>query len=560
MHNSYLEIFTMSNKLQQRGFVLVSVLLITSIATFLALSAIGGVRLQERIAGNQIKEINARARAEKGLLKIVQKIEEMDNNNKTLNEIITALDNSGISGEYSLNIESSTTANVLNIKSEGQYNDAVAYLNAQVFFKSSGETTGSAIISCEAITLAGSGSIDSFDSRDGTYSSNDANSNADVVTINGDVNITGAAKIKGDLTVNGYLTSSGSATFGGDVAANADITLAQATVQGNISSNQNISLTGGTLGNSSTADSGNVSAIGTLTLANNPTSVNTNGKGSVNANGGLIYPNNYDLSRFSEDIQTAGAFEVAMTSNKCNELNIATAMPTVDVSDINTNMDTMHSGANTDLEFNSYNPSIEIFDSTDTTNPLVEINPTTLTSSLWEGNKSVYVFDNFNLNNTMITVVGDVIIMVTGDLITSGGGTGFQFNDGDTDSSLTILIEGKVEIGSSTQIFENATIDSDNLKVPLTIYSSFASSGSDENVNAVYLNGGSDMYAKVYAPLGNIEYAASGSMMGSLEGKNVDISGAGSVHYDEALALFDPTLDDDSGTAKFSSLYYYYPD
>lgn len=54
----------MSTRSKQQGFVLISVLIITTISTFVALSAIGENRLQERIAGNQAKEINARAKAE----------------------------------------------------------------------------------------------------------------------------------------------------------------------------------------------------------------------------------------------------------------------------------------------------------------------------------------------------------------------------------------------------------------------------------------------------------------------------------------------------------------
>ncbi|MFT6926519.1 MAG: Tfp pilus assembly protein PilX [Psychromonas sp.] len=52
---------------QQKGFVLVSVLIITTITTMLAFSQFSENRLQERIAGNQEKEINARLAAEKGV-------------------------------------------------------------------------------------------------------------------------------------------------------------------------------------------------------------------------------------------------------------------------------------------------------------------------------------------------------------------------------------------------------------------------------------------------------------------------------------------------------------
>lgn len=558
----------MSTKLQQQGFVLVSVLLITSISTFLALSAISESRLQERIAGIQVKEVNARAKAEKGLFDIVQDIIAKDADGDSSAEIITALNGSEVAGEYSLTIESGGTENILKLTSTGFYNDAIAYLNAEVYFQSSNLITGGAIIACDSITLSGSGTIDSYDSTQGTYNPNSANSNAGIVTINGgvdgdvigDVNITGGATIKGNLTANGAITQTGSATFGGNVAAEGSISLAQANVAGNISSNLNISLSNGTVGDANVEDSGNVSAIGTLKLDNgSEKTINAfgEGKGIVLANQGL-HADSADSSGFSDTAISAGASEVAMTDDKCNQLDIANAMPTVGQQDIHPNLNSNMNSSNSTTALTFTESTAQVFndpnDNNDGAGLFTNISPISLASSLWNNDlKSVYVFDELDLSNTMITIDGDITIMVTGDLITSGGGSGFQL--GDSGGSLTILVEGQTHIGSSSTVFANATIDGDNPKVPLTIYSSYASTGDE---NAVYLNGATNMYAKVYAPLGNIEYAASGSMMGSLEGKNVSVSGAGSVHYDEALALFIPPPSD-AGIAKFTSLYYYYP-
>lgn len=547
-------------KVKQQGFVLISVLLITTIATALAISTVGENRLQERIAGNQVKEINARSIAEKGIFESYSSIEVQQSESASLADIIEVLNGKIIGnnqiGSYELNVGIGSLPTTLIITSKGEYHGAVAYLKAEIEVLTGivEGAPGGAVVACEGVSLTAGGLIDSFDSRDGVYSSSNAKENADVVTINGDVNISGGTNLKGDLTVNGNVTQSGSTTIGGNLAASGDVTLAQAAVNGNINANGNVEIAGGQVGLGNDLASGNVDVGGYFDISGNGTST-----GALNYAGELKKPwETYDIGDFSDSVNEGQPTSAAMAANKCNEKDIATALPSVNGSQINTNMKTGHGGALAELEFNEMNA--QVFNQTDTSKPHVNVSPSDLTSSLWEGDKPVYVFDDFNMNNTMITIVGDVTIMVKGDLSTSGGGTGFRFNDNDTNSSLTILSEGQVAIGSSTKIFENATIDSVNKKVPLTVYSSFESSGSNTNENAVYLDGAANMYAKVYAPLGNIEYAAGGAMMGSLEGKNVSVSGAGAIHYDEALQYVGEPISSGDNSVKFASLYYHYPD
>jgi len=553
----------MSVASKNKGFVAISVLLITTVSTILAVSAIQENRLQERISGNQIKEVNARSKAEQGIFDSYEYIQTQQANGFSAASISALLSSQSVSDKYALSADFNATENSILITSEGQYQGAKAYLRAEVVVVDEvtvvNEGTGSSgVIACDSISLTAGGVIDSFDSSQGIYSNSTATSNANVMSINGDMNISGGVNLKGDLTVNGNITQSGSATLGGDVAASGNITLAQATVEGNVSSGGNISLTGGTIGDSSVADSGNVSSVGTLTLANGSEStVSATGTGTVNANGGLITPSWFGQSHFdnfSTDISESGASAPTMASNECDQLDIANAFPTIDADDTSDLLNDSPSG----------NVTLTINDTVATGfNDGSALSPLTgQTSTLWDGNESVYVFEDMNLNNTMITIEGDITIMVTGDLTTSGGNSGFQFNDGDTTSSLTLLVEGQVNIGSSGQLFADATIDSSSQESPLTIYSSFDSSGSNDGVNAILLNGNTEMYAQVYAPLGDVEFAASGEMMGSLEGKNIKISGSGDIHYDEALPdIGGSSTDTSTGTdsVTFNSIYYHYP-
>lgn len=545
----------MSNRKNQEGFVVVSVLLVTSISTYLALSAINETRLQERIAGNQAKELNARSNAEQGIFTVYQYVQ--DNASTDLSTLSTEINTQSNAGVYELT--STVNGDNLIIVSEGQYQGAQAHLRAHIeMAESSGSAGPAGVVSCEGISLTGSGNIDSYDSREGTYNASNANSNANVITIEGDLILSGGTNISGDTNVNGDINLTGSGDFGGDLSASGDITLQNTTVGGSISSSGDIGLSGVTVGDGS-AGSGDISAMGSISLAwgNEKTHAESGtSKGNVYVNGGMDAPGWFNMDNFSTNMNYSGAADAVMASNTCNQKDIANAFPTVDSENINNHMNAGNRGngnANTELLFTE--STAEVFDGSGST---TEISPSSESSTLWTGEESVYVFENLDLYNTMITIEGDVTIMVTGDLTTGGGTTGFQFADGDTTSSLTILVEGQVDVDSSVSFFAGAGMDDDK-EVPLTIYSSFESSGENANANAVYMGGASNMYASVYAPLGNVEYAASGKMMGSLEGKSVKVSGSGDIHYDEALAESGGGDTATVGGARMAAIYYHYP-
>lgn len=551
----------MATRMKQQGFVLISVLLITTISTMFAISAIGENRLQERIAGNQVKEINARSKAEEGVFAAYSRIQNMEN--ATQSEMIVAINNQQLDPDsYQLTASAGSGPTFLLITSEGKYQGAVAYLKAEIEVQNSPgiPEPSSAVVSCNGVHVENGASIDSFDSRNGTYSDDNKGSNADIIALNGDMTVEGGINLAGNLNVNGNLDQQGSANFGGDVAASGNVIMNNAPVSGNIYSGGDVTAKGVSVGDAGNSDSGNIHAQGNF-APNSSTAVT----GSVNYAGDFTKPwNSYNIDEyFPDQINNETPIDPTMSNHECNAKDIANALPVV--ADMNTfsNMNEGHGGRLAELEFNE--STAQVFDSASTTAPYVSVSPSDVSAPLWgDEDKSVYVFDDFEMNNTMITIVGDVTIMIKGDLTTSGGGTGFKFKDGDTDSSLTILIEGQVHLGSSTKVFENATVDADKLKSPFTIYSSFESTSDIDEKNAtdtaVYLNGAAGMYAQVYAPLGNIEYAAGGAMMGSLEGRNVKLSGAGTVHYDEALKDVSGLENSGGGGVKFASVYYHYPD
>ncbi len=116
---------------KQNGFVLVSVLVITSITTMLAFSQINENRLQERIGGNQQKELNARLAAEKGIFDAFAYIKAQNEAGNKNSEIAVNLEALSTGKDYSFpSIELS--GNTFTLVSKGIMNGAMSYLKTEI--------------------------------------------------------------------------------------------------------------------------------------------------------------------------------------------------------------------------------------------------------------------------------------------------------------------------------------------------------------------------------------------------------------------------------------------
>lgn len=585
---------------KQNGFVVISVLLITTISTMVALSAVSESRLQERIAGNQIKQLNARTIAEQGMFDSLKYIKSAsltrDAAEAAIQDDSSVVCPNGSNCAYSIEVSAGTDADALRVVSTGTYQGASASLQAEMLIipgEPGKQPAG--IVACEGITISASGSIDSFDSRLGIYGSTNngevnISSEADIISLSEDssINISGGDPIQANVTAAGDVTVKDDVnnenytdqvpwTIKGSIAAVGTITLDQSAIAGNVSSGDSISITGGRVGDG-TADNGNVSSGTSLTLGwGAPTTTGeagTDASGSVTATE-ILETNGANKNDFSTNItQSAGATPVLPTV-QCDGLDIATALPGVPSAKDTTTND--HRGVfsgtpsgNVEITFTETSATGNFIGST-TEEPIILTPIADQASTLWtdEGTRSVYYLDTMTLEKTMITIVGDVTIMVDGNVDVKNGSSntlGFKFADNDTNSSLTLLTTGTVDISSNASVFSNATINSNDQKVPLTIYSSFDS--GEDSVDAgftdiltpgITMAGDTNTYAKVYAPLANIVYSGSGKMTGSIQGRNILVTGDGGVHYDKALADFDPLEGDPTpATFKFSAIYDYY--
>jgi hypothetical protein len=421
------------------------VLIITTITTMLAFSQLSENRLQERIAGNQQKEINARLAAEKGLFYAFEYIEaESDQLNTDILVGLKALptDNK----EYSFPSDLiDLTGTTFTLVSKGEANGAFAYLKTTI--EATAAIAGNfddAVVGCEYVKVWGNGNIDSYNGdKKGSYSTSTAGENGDITVINGDAALGGSATVKGNVTASGNITGQDKAS--GTVTANSGA---------------------------------NPADCDPLDIGTKMAEINTeiSGKTKVYSSD----PPGKVKGKYADMILTAG-------------------------------------GGSMDLD-------------------------------ILGKDKSVYVFDQLNVGAQTVIIKGDVTIYLDGNFTTKKS----TFKLANTNSSLTILMTGIVDIGTGSNIFADDFVN-ENKKAPLTIYSSNATD------SALDIGGNGNIYANVYAPLGGVEYNGTAGLFGALRGREVAITGTGDIHYDEGLAGIGNGGSSEAETS-YSSVYYYYPD
>lgn len=533
-------------KTQQQGFVLLSVLILTTISTLVAFSALNETRLQEQIGGNQQKELNARMKAEKGIFDSFDHIATANDSGSTLEDIKSGLGN--ITDDHYEILTPVISGKTLSFISKGTYHGATAYLEAQISLSSGINLFENGVVACDGITLSGSGQIDSYDSSNGAYDSSNFNRNANVATINAnaDVTLSGASPIYGNVTVNGDFASTGSASLAGDVSAVGDVNMSGGVgpidrVTGDINAGGNMTLNG------TIPIGGDVNVVGDFNYSK--ASSSTIG-GDLTHGGSFTGPNWIDdHSGLANSINNATPTAPSVPSQSCDPADIATQLSGISGFTSNGDMTTAHwQTADSPYEFKP--GTVEMFNSSATDYKDIK---TAQDQDLMGESMQVHVFDDFTLKNGEVNVSGgDVVIVVKGDFTTAGNPSSINIEAG---SSLTIMVEGKVNVGSGSDITASGSLTS-NGKPPVSIFSAYESKNNSDK--GVVINGAGDMYASVYAPLTHVDVGASGDLMGALRGKTVVVDGAGGMHYDEALGNVSTPIGD--SVAKFASLHYHYPD
>ena len=567
---------------KQSGFTLVTVLILTSMASIVVLNSLRENIIQERMSGNFQKKINSRLLAEKGVFEEAKLLQQAFSDDKTLDidGLIAATGTAsgrGLIGEdatYNASI-SKNAAGELEIISLGERygGDAQSNLVARFGFTpgKGGSVFKNAIVGCEGVSLSASGRIDSYDSSKGDYDPDKAEAGAVIGTVykDKDVTLSGASTIWGSVHATGSITFSGSSPITGTLRANNHIT---------IDSNFTVS-TDPVLPDGfplDTAVGGDVLSAGGVTWRQ--------GKilGVVRANKDLNFPNNsastvlenrnndgldvlyggklnakdlaphleqdgipysdprYNISPNVELVPFQDPDNFTAGQTQCDSINITTVVDgLVDPS-----------GENIIVKHGS---STLVSDKPET-RVIYELTPEIAQSKI--ENQGDYVWEkwlgarpatlnytlntienvvdvkvlkagNFSLNNGILKVAGgDVTLIVNGHFMMEGASE-IHIAQG---SSLSLYVNGKVKLKASPG---SITMKHGLTKTGKPVFSIYS---SNEQANGIDIDADANLYAAIYAPKTDVKVVANGGFSGSIRGKTVSASGKGGIHHDSNLA------------------------
>ncbi|ALQ07901.1 hypothetical protein D172_007420 [Pseudoalteromonas sp. Bsw20308] len=600
------------------GFTLVTVLILTSMASIVVLSTIRDSVIQERLSGNFQKKLNARLMSEKGVFSSIEKLEAeiLADPTITINDLIA--NNTQVSGTgslesstYNATIKIDSNGDVL-ISSEGTRFEGEDQMQAIFeFVAGQGGTTSDSVFSqgvtgCSGVAITGSGLIDSYDSSLGDYNdtlddgSKNTSEESFVNTVNdtGDITLNGSGTIEGDVLSssnlsirqgadvtgnihsNGNLILSGGVVIGGDASAYLSFTQSSGTVSGSISANQSISVkqtqVGGDISSSGPISITGNTILGTVRsydlVALNQTTIR-NGvytSGNYEQTGGSVYggvrvQGNVTLKQWGstiagKDLRYAGrgsfkgdtpeyAFspyrvsstEISMPTiepvekitpesennrglTACDPLGIATAIDGVSVNTTSPDLfinNNSRAGDLLELETNTANFLVD-FGST----PNGAINAKTAT--FLDSATQIFYFDDVTIKGRMqVKSNHNAVMFVAGDF-TMSGASSLTIPD---NSSLTIIIKGKLKIGNGAQVYVPDNGVTNEGRPVFSIYSSY--NGNDTGIE--FSGGTRELYAVIYAPLTKVKVTSAVGFKGSILGDTVIVSGAGGIHFDTAL-------------------------
>lgn len=560
---------------KQRGFTLVKVMLLSTMASVVVFGGLQDTIVQERLTGNFQKDLNARLLAEKGVFESAQVLKESisENEHITIEELLTVhreLSGVGIIDKQDAKFKallSNPSDNIIEISSHGfryghndqNYNyEANSYLVAQFEYTPSVSESpfSNAVTGCKGVNLTGSGLVDSYDSSKGSYEDTKAdNGNVNTVVGDSDVVINGHSPIRGDVKASGVVYLKGSSPVIGDVHSNTGVDISSGggiRVKGNVLSRGFVMHRGGNI-------EGYVRARGDVTMNWGSDILNTRvpGELDIRYGGAGTFPTGSSFEQngvpYSDELyqfdptqeEVVAPVDVYDPSNpdydpenpdkECDPLALPLNMSNVmgdtrDYSDFIIGAQQAYTftpqqgyftknrqGA---LPWLSKEHEIYIFDKTKQVHGYDNI-------------ESEYAFGmkNFSLGSDgHITIDagpngGDVIWLIDGDFTMSGNSRLTIKKD----STLTVFVTGKVSLGASAKVISEKEGLAKTGHIVLSIYSSYS------QADGVVIKGATDMYAAIYSPLTSIQLSGSGQLFGSVRGAVINSSGGSGVHFDEVI-------------------------
>ncbi|MDC8829884.1 DUF7305 domain-containing protein [Alteromonas gilva] len=547
-----------------QGFTLVFVLLLLLMASVIVFKTIQANIQQERTSGNMRKQLNAQLAAEQGIYSVFSALKNLLATSSTpinsAEELLNQLNNQNLALQGTGSVDGSVfevavarDTNTIELISTGNSFESEKVIGGLINFAPAGPVSPSPFISavtgCNGVSLQGSGLVDSFDSTRGNYTSSIASGNATVSTIipGADIELQGNSPVQGNVLGTGNVTLLGSSPVMGDIRANGDIAI----LGGNGAYGYRVSGSVRARGNYTQASVGvygDVETDGDATLTWNSV-IET---GVLRYAGSLIVPANWngDTSGFIHTdpdiplVPNSGSAD-SETYAQCDPLGIEATMADLRSATV---LPDLTIGPWMQRNY-SLTPSEGVF--TDNSNSAI-LTPETL---MVEGNTvSAYRVNSLSVsqNGTLDISGGDVIVYISQDF-TMHGGVDLTIAVG---SSLTLYIEGRFSFTGGAISIQQHGMTSTGLPA-LSIFSNYVSA-NDEDIG-IEISGSSDIYSAVYAPFANVDIRGAGELYGAVIGNIVQVTGAGGIHFDEALgsSTIPTQTQGGQGTINLDGLYTY---
>ncbi|MGL1958741.1 MAG: hypothetical protein OCD00_15675 [Colwellia sp.] len=527
---------------KQQGFTLVIVLLLSSLASILVLNSLKDNVNQERLSGNFQKKINSRLISERGIFDSIALARDFlaVDQSATIADLAANLANGTQTfnqNDMKYEVTATNVSGELLLSSIGNNFEGESSLKVRLKIVpgGGGSPFANAVVGCEGVDLAGSGQIDSYNSKDAAYDAATPGNEGDVSTIDksgANVTLGGNSPILGNVNSTGDIHTK-SSDVDGNLHANGNIIIGSSSVKlrvsGNILTRGNYTQKGGEIG-------GHVRANGDAYMTWNNYILNSAHNGLDILYGGSgtfedttnndfyseakynVFPN---VAKVKDSDATASDYRADDPATNCDHLGIENVIDTVD------------NGSNSLVAFVSSGSGVNY--TIEPTKMYISGNSATFTSvtaDVLGDNIDVIKFSAFNLRGSDKVLIkgGDVTLFVEDDF-TMAGATQLTIEAG---SSLTLMMKGSVELRAGADIIalQHGLANPPRSLPAMSIYSSYNGSG-------ININGNFKMYAQIYAPLADVSITGSGTLYGAVRGKTVTVKGGAAIHYDAALGESD---------------------
>ncbi|MFM5358796.1 hypothetical protein ACET95_17670 [Aeromonas veronii] len=522
----------------QRGAVLLVVLVVSLLSSLLVFTSIQENQLQTRLSGNFHKKINAQLSAEQGMNDSYRALHQALGAEPRIEwaQLVQKVPSNGegamVGSRFNIDQLDASTGSKLALQSHGRYLEGNASLNALFALKREPGNLifQDSVVACEGLNLSGSGFIDSYDSRKGAYKESvsgtlNQGQNAKVATVSDKANVVldGNSPIWGDVRATGSVTLNGSSPVAGNVLAGGDITISPSDgvvrVEGSVNGSGNFALQGGHIAGA-VAINGDVSMGHGTSIAGDK--LNYGGKGAFL---------DAKHQKYLDPQYRTHPKLPPVAGQVCDPLNVAALPKSFPPATLPIN-GPLTLGATQQMVLTTA-PSTGSVTSSNQHKPEL---PLPGKGELFGKEQTIYQLDSLNMGaDASLTIKGDVVLLIDKDF-TMTGSNQLTVSEG---SSLTLIVSGKVDLGAGAEVTAAKQGLTAGGTPAISIYSAY--SGKD----GVKLSGNTPLYAALYAPLTEMKISGSGGLYGAVRAKHLTESGAGGVHYDEALGMAD--LGDDQG-------------